>query len=353
MSYDFELYTLRTLTLESPAPGAMGHLRVDGPDRVEDEDVPPHVLPILGKRRVLFRLHIEGELSPAEQAEVETWLDEAVALSKGVLIDLQTGQYETPTRAGQLIATDEPSAKSGAMVFYFADGEGFYQSGFEQMLVTLARLMPEALPVRYGYYEPLQGRVENGDLSGLIATFKEDSQLLFQKARTPFGHISMAIPCKKTFEGLHPTHFIRRKFLLARVSFELRGKIFAQPALLRRLMALFEVLCVDLDVVYAEIRDGTPDYGGYWFWSGLPDNQVHTLCLGPAYQGVWPEAAQAGRPIGAHHVLLGTDRFGQRPPRPPQELIAPDQTNVAPTGKPKLAPVFPFDYKFDFDTYIW
>lgn len=350
MSYDFELYTSDELPLDAPKTSVGGAVRVDGPDRVEDEDIPANHLPILGRRRVLYRIHLEGDHTASDQEVVEAWLGETVAATRGVLINLQTGQFETRDKSGQLEAQAIQPNDNGWMSFYFEDGEKFYRSGFEEMLREISLEMPEATPTRFGYHEPLQGRVEGGDVSELVSSFKEGTDI-FMKSKAPLGHIFLNIPCRKTFELYHPKHFIRRKFLLGSVRFELRPKVFAQPASLDRLRALFEKLCVTLDVVYAEIVQ-TDDVGG-WFWYGLPDHQAHTMCLGPAYQSVWPDALGTGRKIGQHHHLVTTDRLGNRPRRPPKDLIAPDQGLKDPGGKPDYATVFPFDYEFDYDTYIW
>jgi len=159
----------------------------------------------------------------------------------------------------------------------------------------------------------------------------------------------MSIPCKKTFERWHPKHLIRRRFLLGRVCFELRPKLFAHPANFDRLKSLFEKLCITFDVVYADITQ--TDNWGSWFWYGLPDNQAHTICLSDAYQGVWPDVLQVGHKIGKHHHLVTTDRFGNKPPRPPKDLFAPQQDDGA--MRPRYAPIFPFDYEFDLNKYIW
>ena len=193
MSYDFELYTNRRLVLEPPRMGAENTIRIDGPDLVEEEDLPDNYLPILGKKRVLFRIHLEGDLTSLDQTAVDAWLGAIVAETKGVLIDLQTERFETPTKAGQLEAPTDKSNNNGWMSFYFEDGEKFYESGFEEMFRQLSLLMPEAIPARYGYYEPMQGRVESGDVSGLFSSFKNETDV-FMKSKTPFAHIYTNTP---------------------------------------------------------------------------------------------------------------------------------------------------------------
>jgi len=350
LSYDFELYTSRKLTLDPPQTSVGKYIRVDGPDVVEEEDIPANYLPVLGKKRILFRISLEGNHTSSDRAAVDSWLGAIVLETKGVLIDLQTEHFETPTKSGKLEEKAIQPNDSGWMSFYFEGGEKFYESGFEQLLREISLLMPEAAPARFGYYEPLQGKVEDGDVSELVSSFKTETDI-FMKSRSPFGHIFLDVPCKKTFERYHPQHFVRREFLLCRVCFELRPKLFTHPANLDRLKSLFESLCITFDVVYAEIVQ-TDNRGG-WCWYGLPDHQAHTICVGRAYQEVWPEVLKSGRKIGEHHHLVTTDRFGNKPPLPPRALVAPDQGDGNPGGKSEYASVFPFEYRFDHDAYIW
>lgn len=359
MSYDFELFTSRPFDLDPPLTSDTGAIRIDGPSHVEDEDLPDTHSGILGKRRQLFRIHLEGRFTSQDQSAIDHWLGEIVTRTKGVLIDPQSDTYQTPTKCGQLAPTKTQPDTSSWMSFWFEDGEAFYQHGFEEVLALSLRLMPEAAPRRYGTCEPLQGKIEAGDFTGLIAAFKTATDVSM-KAATPFGDILPSIPCRKTFERYHPQHFIRRQFMLGHLSFELRPKIFDKPADRDRLLAFFEQLCVILDVVYAQIAQSS---GGAWFWHGLPDCAPRTVCIGPAYQRVWPAFAQSARKIGLHHAMITTDRLGNMPPRPPQELIAPAQlpSYDRKTGgyrdtrddPPINAPVFPFDYAFDLDRYIW
>jgi hypothetical protein len=106
-----------------------------------------------------------------------------------------------------------------------------------------------------------------------------------------------------------------------------------------------------LNVVYAEILE--TGGGGSWFWYGLPHRQQpHTICIGPAYQSVWPEASAGGELVGDRLRVFTSDRCGNKPPRPPSNLLAPDKP-FDPDVEPTRAPIFPFNYEFNYDKYHW
>ena len=93
MSYDFELYTSRRHALEPLPTGAGSNVVVDGPDTLEDDDIPDEYLSIVGKKRVLYRIHLEGDLTAISQEALENWLRGLVVDTKGILIDLQTDGF--------------------------------------------------------------------------------------------------------------------------------------------------------------------------------------------------------------------------------------------------------------------
>lgn len=352
VSYDFELYFGGKRDLTNPPTLVSGNIRFDGPDRAELDDIPQSYLHLIGRKRWLYRVHLEGQIEQDDQRRIDGWLRTIVVESKGILIDLQSDKYETPTKSGTIATAEEEAPKMGAMSFYFEDGEGFYEHGFNDVLAKIEKIFPKALPIRYGYYEPLQGKVEQGQYAEIATAFQKETDL-FMKSPTPFGHIFMSIPCKKTFEKYHPRHFRRREFLLGNVKFELRRKLFENPADLSALLRLFKELCLEMNVVYAEVLQ-SDERDTAWLWYGIPDRKTtHTICVGPAYQEVWQEASTTGEAIGKQHRFVTTDRFGNKPPQPPFDLLAPDQKDKNPGGKPDYAPVFPFDYEFDYKKYIW
>ena len=352
MSYDFELYTSNKNVPAPPSTSAGSNILFDGPNNLESDDIPDDYISIVGKKKLLFTIHLEGALTNADQKLVDKWLSSIVRSSKGVLIDLQTNAYEMTQKRGVIEPKETKFIRNGEMTFYFTDGEGFYQHGFEQMLNCIAATMPEVLPKRYGSYEPLQERLENDSFSELVKAFHENPNISM-KGKAPFGHILLSIPCKKRFERFHPKHFSRRKFLMGKVDFELKPKLFTNPSKFILLRKLFENLCILLDVAYAEITE-TEGRSSSWFWYGLPENEPHTICIGSAYRSVWPEFVNLGEKLGEHHLISSTDRFGNSPPHPPNELVAPSQEGIdLAGGKPDYAKIFPFDYIFDYKKYIW
>jgi hypothetical protein len=365
MSYDLSLYAAKSVELGSPTLSPDGWLEVSGPQEIEPDDLPESELAVVGKRRLLWQISLSNQTSEQDWAQIERWLSKALAETKGVVIDRQTGTYQTSTRQGPISRDSKPDRDPSWLCFWFKDGEGFHADGLPKLLDTLAELLPEALPRRFGDFEPLQGRVQGNDFGLLLSAFA-DAPDLFLRAAPPFGDILLTIPCARKFSGYHPHHFIRRHFLLATLKVELRAACFENSRLHDRITLLFERLCIELDVVYAEFT--APQYNpwGSWFWDGLPDRSPRAFCIGPEYRGVWPEAEVLGKQIGPHHRIFIAARDGSGLPKIPQKLLSPTSVPLAAGNMativaqnrnlyepPLLAEVFPFDFNYAPDKYIW
>ncbi len=232
MSYDLDLYTAKAPNLAAPDAGDGAIFHVEPSARCADEDIAPDYLDLLGKRRRwLTRLHIEGRPDAQALAAFEAWLAETIALTDGMLIDEQAGRVQSRTSNAPLPDADRKAEpRLGRMSFFFEDVEAFHSTGLARVLDIVARVLPEAMPARFGRWEPLQGQVTDGDVSLLLAEFAIDPEL-FLKAKTPFAHIYMNIPCEAEMAKWHPAHVIRSRFLAGTLAFELRPKALEDPRL--------------------------------------------------------------------------------------------------------------------------
>lgn len=339
MSIGLDLYLARETTLSPPDAGPNAQFAADPPARIEDEDLPESYLPLTGKgRRWLVRLSIEGAPSPQTLADFDAWLTGTIAETKAVLIDEQSGTYLTATKTGPLPDTAMEDETGGELTFYFQDANWFHQTGFAKMLDTIQRVLPAAMPQRYGAYEPMQGKVENGDTTAIVKDFKADPDI-FMRAKTPFSWIFTSVPCDEVVAKWHPNHALKKNFLATRIEFQLRPKAFETPALLE----LMKALSVDLGVFYSELRrDECPIQT--WFWRGIPKGVPSAICIGAPYLDHWPQARARGVELTKDLVFLGPTRLDPHIPQTPPELVDPElEIGPAVQDRKKYAPVFPFD----------
>ncbi|MBY6046525.1 hypothetical protein [Vannielia litorea] len=461
MSYDLSLYLRRAAapfaSFSGPGWQVVGH----GPLSLEDEDIPPEHLAVIGARRQLWQIHIEGAAPPEALDRLQALLDAALTDHKAVLVDEQTGSYQTSRESGPLlpaqpeseaapplgpslrlyfsapvpppIATTLPYAlqgkgwafrfegprlltsdqipeahraaaggrqhmwqvtvegaldahrqdrlevllasvlhthdavlideaaerfvtaldsgplasaarlvqqQPGELSFFFEDANAFHPSRAAAFLSALAEHLPQALPRRFGPWEPLQGKVEGRDLSELARAWEDTPDLLL-KAATPFGHIFCSLLTTKALEGYHPNHFIRRDCVVGRIAFELRPKAFTDPALIEAIIAFMPHAAEITGAFYAELRQGECPQRS-WFWRGLPPGPARALLLGPPYTALWPEAAALGTELSGGRLLLRTRPGQPELPEPPAALLMPPPAPFGSPARNETAATFPF-----------
>mgnify|MGYP001825266104 CR=1 FL=1 len=338
MSYSLDLYLARDIALTPPDAGPNAQFAADPPARIENEDIPDSYLPLIGKRRRwLVRIYIEGAPSSQSLADFDTWLTDTIAETKAVLIDEQSGTYLTATKQGPLPDTATENETGGELSFYLHDANRFHETGFATMLDTIQRVLPAAMPQRYGAYEPMQGKVENGDTTAIVKDFNADPDI-FMRAKTPFSWIFMSVPCDEVVAQWHPNHALKKNYLATRIEFQLRPKAFETPAL----FDLMKALSIDLGVFYSELRREECPVKG-WFWRGIPTGTPSAICIGAPYLDHWPEARTRGVELTKDLVFLAPTRLDPHIPETPPELIDPEfESGPSVQDRKKYAPVFPF-----------
>ncbi len=342
MSYELHLYISKPLPLDPPPATTGGQFVVHDAVRLEDDDIPDAYLALLGKRRRWrIEIYIEGQHSRSALAAFESWLVDAVHRTNGVLIDEQADRYQTPRITARLPAesgTDHKTAQSmGQMTFFFENHDTYVDKVLPRVLDCLSEILPEALPHRYGAFEPLQGKMDGGDTAPLLAAFVGEPSLIM-KARTPFGFIHTSLASNEALKNWHPNHFIKRHFIAGRVSFDLRPSAFELPHLTEAFWTLARVF----DVFYAELRSSDCPVRA-WFWKGLPDSSPRAFVLGPPYTGHWAEAAAQASDRNGDFVLVAPTRLSPDLPPPPAALVDPGKEFVTHGQNPgAYAEVFPF-----------
>lgn len=338
MSYDIDLFLSKPTALKAPDAGPNAQFATETPARLELEDLPFEYTKLIARRRWLVRIHIEGAPTPQASAAFEAWLAVTLANTKGIAIDEQAGTWATAKKTGPLPGTAADTTKMGEMSFFLTDANAFHATGLAKMLHAIQDTLPEAMPARFGQIEPLQGKIENGDIAPLLQIFAADPDQ-FLKARTPFAHIFLSLPCDGELAKWHPNHFLRKEVLVTRIAFELRPKAFEDP----RLINLFKAISSALGVFYSELRR-TDCPVRSWFWHGLPEGPVEAFCLGAPYTDLWPEAKARSAALANDVIAVTPTRLDPTLPTPPQHLTDPGTDNGARLqGRAQYAPTFPFD----------
>jgi hypothetical protein len=271
---------------------------VDGPLRVEQEDLPEAVVTSAAGIRWTYQLTAERSSGPAIEL-ARRFARELAARSDGVVYDAQADAIVWP-RGGTRKFKPEPARKINLVQFeWFARREDLPSDLPALVFDLLRNFLPETLPRRFGSFEPLQGRLEELGREGFIAAWHAEPMNLFWKGTRPSLGGSMNGLGDELigtqYAGEHPVGSLRlsfdhRAFLDARWR-EDAVELFV--GLAERLPAFFAHANVDRNVGYSR---GNLSYGPDTMtnpglmvrnvWMGLPSFPTWMAWFGRLYRPV-------------------------------------------------------------------
>lgn len=157
---------------------------IDGPDEVEAEDVPAEVASVvLGSRR-LYAVMVEGSADSEIPHAVRFAKRLAQALD-GAVVDQQRDEVWSKSRSRVIQKPARESRVATVDVDWFCLRENLDHDAPRQFIETVERHLPEALPRRFGEYEPLQGKYAEAGPEGFIAAWNDATSLLFFSGSGP------------------------------------------------------------------------------------------------------------------------------------------------------------------------
>lgn len=375
MSYDIEIYAANQLSAaELQSLIAEAGLAVDGdetaatslvvvrgakrvytftlelPVRIEPEDVPEEITASALAPSQLYQLMVEGSSARAVPHAI-AFARRLATAAAGVVLDQQTGMVWSRGKLREPPRVEAGEVSTVEIHWYSrADDDAAVAAAW----VELARRhLPEALPRRYGTFEPLQHKLEVG-VGDAFADFvgTADGTVFFLGSK----------PVTNGSIGVNPAYFgPTRSHSLT---------LFAEPLHDRRwrdaVMRLFLDFAERIDAVFAVAEvvrrvawsgrslgySGTTERSAYLAplgqWLGLPPYPVWWAWFGPAYAPIGrylpPNSlAMRGNSLFHRRADLPTDRDGLLPESwLPAELLAVEDRHepyvVAPLKPAKVIP---------------
>lgn len=327
MSYDVRVWGRKTSAVGDLLSAARGWVERGGfwvlvgrswqivvcaPQAVEPEDVPPGAAELLPGLSSLVELSLEPITAPkaALSALISTARSLAAELA-GVIEDPQEGtlslprgvkRYEKPMREERFTVLD--------LSWWYASSRLRSDDGPSTLLAILAKHLPEAVPRRYGLWEPPQYKTVDTGIAGLerfIAENLDDSPVFY--ATRPIVGFSIA-------DGGATTH-PHLGFRANQITIEAEAAALDQPGWEQAIRRVWRDLSCFLQPFYGEARllsnfmwHGATMHSDIrtevhpvrsWFWRGIPPKLGLACVLGPPYSTLWqPPSAE---PVGELRFL--------------------------------------------------
>ena len=163
---------------------------VDGPFAVEPEDLPDEVTAVLPEAATMFQVLVEGTV----ESEIVHGVRFAKKLAKachGVAVDEQTEEvWPKPRVVTPAVPKVSPYKDLVDFSWYVLADE--MPVDLPERYVRLAEeYLPEALPVRFGPFQPYQGNFARDGIEGLMREWKDAYLSLIITTTFPVKHVSL------------------------------------------------------------------------------------------------------------------------------------------------------------------
>jgi hypothetical protein len=298
---------------------------IDGPLRIDAEDLPAELVAAVLVPRWTFELSVPGgspDLAWSMAAKTGRYLADA---GEGILFDPQEDGIVWPRSQQRRLARAVGERTTLVEFSWVLPASAFTEALPRRLLAALRRRLPEGLPRRYGAFEPLQHRFEEGD-DAFVSSWLEEQHspvgLLFWKGSSPVGEGLVVFPSDERPDLGIPA---------GSVEFQVDGRVFDDPRWRELALELLDEIGALSSAFYAralvEQRRGggipaselaalPPAVVSRGTWSGLPDHPAWLTWLGPGYAGIVDAAMPASvKTVRRHGSIV---RLSERP------LLAPD-----------------------------
>ncbi len=164
---------------------------VDGPDTVDAEDVPEDVAAVVLGARALYSIAVEGTVASEIPHAVRFARRLAQALG-GAVADQQTGEVWSRSQSRKIQKPARESRVATVEVAWYCLRDELTPDPAALFVKVAQRALPEALPRRFGEYEPFQGKLADTGIDGFTKAWAEATSLLFTAGSGPCigGHLS-------------------------------------------------------------------------------------------------------------------------------------------------------------------
>lgn len=312
---------------------------LSGPDPAEREDLPIPVRRVLRGPAYLSEMNLPWGLAEKQKRRAVALCEYLARTCDGAVFDPQDDRLVFPVVSAE--RPQEPaltSIRQLSLEWYLAPAEAEDGSRF---LAAIRRIWPDAVPTRFGPYEPLRFKMaaQDGEATFLEQWLPANSPL-FWKAKKPFFGGSIFWSGKDPPAGMQ-----------ARVAVSLSLNATAienDPVLCDRAVELFAAVGGDLGAFFGagyiirgvlRTTGGAPRYGPgterFWddwiygpWWLGLPSKPTWLTWFGPPYRDLIAaslkdvtESRQSGTLVRLGPTPMDADQLVGRAPRLPSDLL--------------------------------
>jgi hypothetical protein len=358
MSYDLQIWSAEPVALPPASDGwsAEGeawlnsgrnrHITIWNSTPAESEDAPDDVAAAIPGLAWVTELNLHPfDAGPNAVAELIRIARKLAKPVRGAVYDPQADTTRPPPGTKRFVApAKESPADSITMSWWFDRQTLPGPDGVRQLLDLFDMLLPEALPRRYGTFEPPEFRYDTGGRPALERFLNESDGYILWYPHPPVIDVDLLLP--------RPWGAFRDGFRSNHLSVAVDAAVLAQFGWERQLRKFWRAVSLFLQPFFGDVRTlrGYRRSGGRfyshpsttenhpvmsWFWAGLPPTIDHAAVIGEPYAGLWPGLAEIAEYDGGLAFLSarswqGEDEAAPFAPAVPPEIVDPQPQPLHP-----------------------
>ena len=282
--------------------GSGWQIVINTSDKILPEDVEAEVSALVPGIAWLTELNLEGKATNQAVKLLHSTAKEIARRAHGVIVDPQADSVSTPSGVTRFVPPKKEKTFSVlTLSWWFLTDVMLKAPGRRAFLALLERMLPEALPKRYGSYEPPQhlfAKTGMAHLERYLGRHLDDVMVWYPNRPVTGVEVSCPKPLGPDEDGFR-THL---------VEIQVERSVLNQPGWAENLQQFWRQMTFLLRPIYCEVRTegGYSRHGGAimfdaaalqqtyphttrsWFWRGIPRRLGHAVVLGRVYQRLWP-----------------------------------------------------------------
>lgn len=324
MSYDIQIWSVDPIPLPDALPDVEKWQReggawvrasknwqivINNSDKVLFEDVPEDVAVLVPGIGYLTELNLEPISAPKSAHKLLTTVSKRLGnAAHGVILDPQTEEVITPSG----ITRYRPQRREDrfsilALMWWFTGGPLLRDAGLHEFVSLLERMLPEAMPKRYGLFEPPQHLYSETGREHFLGFLQEhrDDVVVWYPHRPVVG---VYLSCSPNWGAT------RQGFRANTVRVEVEASALEQPGWPTALDRFWRAASQVIEPFYGDVRTlkgylrmgatvgsdsetGFHPVKGPW-WIGIPRIVGHAAVLGKPYLALWSQFVESAQIAG-------------------------------------------------------
>lgn len=319
-----------------------------GPHACEPEDIPEEILAANPLVRHLIEISVEPMSAPASVRTKALKIMKALCKAyDGTALDPQTDLiYGRKKRATFVASAEEREVSELSISWWYRSPVLRSRDGWERLLTLFDKYLPEAIPRRYGEFEPPNFRLDRDGRDHFIDFVTGESQSKVIYTDLPVTGIHHAVP-----DPFGP-HILG--YRVDHLEIRMLSDCLTHQARQQAVKQLWLEVSKLLNPFYGDVRH----LGGRtmqrkriwftshsanhpiisWWWRGLPTTLGIATVVGEPYLSLWPEFSKNAQRVGELALISGEDWLNCTDPtasniKVPVELASPTLPPIRfPTG---------------------